>query len=590
MNEIRFVPEGVVLSAQYNQQQYDRDFAYDNLLPFQVKRNYKQKKQLTDYNCVQIHSNATAVQLEVRPVVRGFIGAALATINASQTGTFSGNEEDGVQLITKQFDFVLSTQGVTAPGVYCYVLVATFGAETKYYVSEPIYAKDTWPRTVQIEYTHDKNEHGVFFSMNARFRIRAEGYLLPRRVNESNTQFVDQENVNRDLYSETTRIYQLSVTGVPFYVQEKLVEAFKCNYVRINGFRYCRAAGASFEADDNVGASLNDVSVMVNHVKPSDMYTFKTGATLQVMPVPGASAFAVVAAVISDPNVGVVALAPLDRTVIEDATDAASRITALNLFAASQGMQGTFAVSGGYIVYNNAPDESFTNYNVDLRTKILTIDITAPSTNNSFLFRFFATQTNFLDFGDGTTAVVPVLSTPRNYSKTYGNGSATTYTVRLFHEDNISQLDFDSTNGAMTCKLTAISGTAPAQLVYHRIWSTVASSVTSWDFSYLAPCTVLRSLWLMGTSVQTVTDPFALQGGLTPWFYLRDIQFGGNSLTVAAIETLIGNLVNDVYLAYNGIEFGDVEVDGQSPIAAANPTTLGYFSTLAWLGWGTAYD
>lgn len=581
-NEIRFAPEGQTLPAIYNQQQFDRDWMYNLLTKRMLKREYKQKKQNNDRNCVQIHTNASSVSLKV---IQN--NTTIVSISPTQTQTFAGNEVDGIQLTTHQWDFILANTSVASnQGTYYYVITAVYGSDTLYYISEPIQVRNKWANTVLIEYNDTRNEHDVFFSLNARFQIRVPGYLVPDDVNESDTEFEDQYKTNKTLASSNTRVMRLQVQGIPFYLYEKLKIASGMRVFKVENYRYSKAASANWEKQGAPDTSpLLDCSLLLHNYYPPDNYTFKTGSVLPVIPT--SYPVAVMNAILQDVNFGVVIFQSLQNIIIEDSTAATALVTALNNEAAIIGMKGTWGVSGGYINYNNASNENFTILNLVLKTKVISVELDLPGTNDTFAFRYTCNDNLMIDWGDGTKEATVIPYPYADVSHSYTNNSADTVTLRIFHENDLTRLDFADTS--KSAKILDLTGTMSNTLQRHQIIGTLDSSVTSWDLSYLEVARFeIEVITLANTSVDTITDPFTVALPMYKNFAkLYSIDISGNALDDSALEVFVGNFVTNCN--YSAV-YGDMYLDGQTPPATPNLNTLAYIATLNNAGWGVSYD
>jgi hypothetical protein len=592
-NEIRFVPEGETLPDRYHQQQPDRDWMYNLLLPFQLKRNYRQLKQNNDRNCIQCHFNTSDVNVHLE--IWDTQGNIIDTINGAGY-VFAGNTEDGIALTSKQFDFILGQTSVgTSEGVYHYVIKADYGGGIiKYFVSEPIHVKNNWRNSILIEYTHNENDFYVIFSQNARFSIRVEGYMIPIDVNEENTQFTDQYNVNKDLHSNTARVTKLQVNKIPFYLFEKLKEAFRCSNIRIERFRYSRNAGATWEREQNdVSPMMFNCSLLLNNYNPKDNFTFRSGSVLQVLPASGYP-YAVAMTMLHDANFGFVNFQSLLNVIIEDSTGATNTVTALNAEAAIAGMEGTFSISGGFIIYTNAPGENFSVFFQLVKNKYFSIGVALSAANGKFELSHANTNTCIIDWGDSTVQPLYIpagvtQSTPtaalNTVNHTYTNGSATTKTVRIFHNDDFTWLSLG--NSGFTGAATSVTGVMSSTLRNYNVYY-VDSAVTNWDLSCLSYCRQqLKVLLITGTPIQTLNnDPFlAFANQIGNFNHLKTIGFTGNQLTAAVVETFITAFWTHAIYWGGGGFLSFIQPPGITPTS----NTLTIITALQNLGWIVLY-
>lgn len=577
INEIRFSPEGYTLNARYHQKEFNQGGMYELLLPFQKKKDYYILKQNNDPNCIQIHSNAAYADIELW--IRDKDNIVVQNLSPSFQSTFAGNTEDGIQLITYQWNFLLSTYIGSTQGKYDYVIVAQWGSTTKYYISEPIHVRNDWPDTLLFQATHDKNEHYIFFSLGTRFSYRLRGYWIEDDITEETTEFTDQRNTNKPLSTDLTKILRIELKKIPVYLIHSLKEAFRCKTVTVENWRITKASGASLEAPVNDGSNLRPTSIKINYYEPKETFTHKSGSLISLLGVPS-SPLGVLDIAITSSTMGTYYL--LSNVVIEDAADAVNKVADMNAKAIVLGLLGNVVIDGGFIKYQNDATENFTLLLADTTTDFFNVEIDAPTSAGDYTFSYKSPGAGLVDWGDGTVNLLSPTSTLATRSHTYGNVGAASYTIRIFHSNTMSS--WNSTTASNTAKLVEITGTFPMAMESHFLMYNLDPGTTNWDFTYLEPCAgSLQTLTLWNTAIETIVNPFngAGAGGGSYFWILKNIDISNNKLTQATIEDFYVDFVANANYAGPGYIYSNA----QTPSVVYSAPTVAARLTLTNAGW-----
>jgi hypothetical protein len=579
INEIKFAPEGITLTARYHQKEFNQGWMYELLQPFQLKREYKIRKQNNDRNCIQIHAS-TAVTADVNLKIYNKNLTLIGTEAPSQAITVSGNVVDGVQLTTYQFDF-LTSKYIGVEGTFHYVLEVDFGSVIKMFISEPIKVKSDWEDTILIEASHNKNEFDIYFALNTRFSYRVDGYWIEDSITEEDTQFTDQDNVTKTLSTDSTTILRIELKKLPFYLYKILTEAFKCKSVSVERWRITKASGATWDINKSDGSSMVLGSIKLNYYAPKETFTFKSGNVLDLFTI-SATPNLIANLTITDPNFGNVIV--FNEEIIEDAADAATKVAGRNALALSLGMEGTFAINGGVFQYVNGPGENFTVLFSQIYLNVLNLNLNLPVAAANYTFTYRAVNDFYVEWETGSIdQCLAGTSVNLTKSHTYANGGATTETARIFHNNELTQLD--SSDPTTTAKILSITGVCSNILLKHTVANNVDSSVTNWDLSYLSPTVLtLERLAIFNSTIETLNNnPFnPLIPKVVNFHNLKFISLVNNKLTLAAVDNFIIDFESICNYSYNGASTGIMFLQGQTPGIVPTPAN---YAPLVAAGW-----
>lgn len=595
MNDIRFVPEGYSVPNKYRQQQFDRDWAHNMILEFQRNLVYFQPKQHDDDNCVQIGTNCSDLELQIWDTK----GNILDTLYPDASIVLAGDEYHGQGMTRYQWQFKLQDVIPSFTGICYYVIKGTtpMFLNDVYAVSEPIKVKAKWEDTVLINYNHNRNEYGVAFSLNPIFSIRVNGYLLYDDTTSSDTELEDQYNSNKTLHSATIRKFKLTIggyTGIPKYLHNKLVEAFRCREIKVDGWFYSKDKGAQLEYEKSDTNTLFTCSIMLQEAYPADAYTFSGEQMIQLLPATGFP-YAVLSLALMDNQTSVFTFI-VDQSnpiIIEDLTDAGNKVSAWNAAASGWGLLGSFDIQDGCIVYINDLTEDFIPVS-DAKYKFFSMAYYLNSTNAQCVLKFINYYPVLVDWGS-TLQVVNTSFTLQSVGHNFGNGgSPVGANIRIFHNDDI--YTFISEDGFVTnAKVASIGNVMSSNLQVYEV-TNVDSTITNFDLEFLKYCCAsLTSLTMTGTTIETLTNaPFSYNAAnyATNFHLLAQIDLSDNEITVAAIEDFVVSLRDYANYAYQATILGKtISMDNQTPSAPPNSNTTAAIGDLVSAGWvGVNFD
>lgn len=138
-----------------------------------------------------------------------------------------------------------------------YLIKVTESTNDIIFYSEPIEIKPLHQNTILIEYTHDQNDFGMYFtdgvSNPVKYYLRVQGGL----TNDSFTPGSKSDAFINDDYNvvlleskpySTQKLKIGDSKGVPNWVADKINRIFSCSTVRFNGQQWTKTDGAKMEA------------------------------------------------------------------------------------------------------------------------------------------------------------------------------------------------------------------------------------------------------------------------------------------------------------------------------------------------------
>lgn len=585
VNEIRFVPDGFTLPQIYNFIQFDRDWAYNLLYPFQNKRVYKIRKQKNDKNCVQINTDLDNPVIEIRESITNNI---LYTIAPTSTATISGNEYKGFQLDTYQWLFKLETILPNFTGTCYYVIKADDGGVDRYFVSEPIEVRTKWNNTICLEYTHNRNDYNIIFSLNPRFSIRIDAYLTLQGTDSLDTQFENQDNATVTLKTLTKRKYNLDIgypKGIPRYMLDKLVNAFACKDIKIEGWKYVKSESVQLEFTQNSATTLFNASIVLEDAIPEDVYTFNSSNVLNLIPANNFPyAFTTAGFIVFPSGSTIDLMGESTHYIINDIDDVLDKMNEWNSAALGLGLDGTFSIINGYLAYTSTYYEYLQPYSQILDSIFeITYNLTAISATTSQLVSN-ATPI-VVDWGDGDN-YYPI-GASQNVFHTFSNESIEQRTVKFFNKESI--VSYSLMNSVDTAKFLSFDN-VPTSLEVLNMSFLPASFVTI-DLSPLRRAShTLQEMIVTDSSIEEIIDPFFLEASDPDNFkQLKVIDFTSNAITVSSLQTFVSNLVDYANYMFDGSN-KSIDMSGQMPPAVPNPAANAKILLLNAAMWTTNFD
>lgn len=215
---------------------------------FEFARQYFQKWQRSDIVPHIFNATITPMQIQLYSCdgepVPGYILVPTEKITTLVNVDFAPYEANGA------LDDI-------EDGVYFWLLTAGSDDNVQTFVSEPFEVAETWPNTMLMEYSNDKNDFDVIFKRiengqvaYLKLNYRIEATLLDFQPGGRSTKYEDQNLDVTTLKSQTFRNWSFVLgpaTGVPDYVSDKVSRIFDCSSVLLDGKGFVRPDGANLE-------------------------------------------------------------------------------------------------------------------------------------------------------------------------------------------------------------------------------------------------------------------------------------------------------------------------------------------------------
>ena len=564
-NQIKMVLMGYTLGSNYNTQPFDQSWYKDQFLSYENTSNYAQKWQFADQTTLQFHANTVG-------------NFTLQLVDCSQrvwkTYTPQYNIYPGISYLYQGVEYPLTTATFSITfdlndsglpeGIYYMLLSVEYDTaagggneETDYHISEPMYLARYHPDTIYIQGTHPRYQYNTFFGTSL-FSVRVEGYKKLDNLKSSDTQYNDQDQDMTMLNSYPYRVWLVEFggfVGIPAWLWDRIHILIGLRTTLYDGLPYTKEEGADWaknESDNRMWPTIN-----LREPKNYDGFTTvnRTLLTIFTVPVSPAEPYMVHSFVINDELYFV-------KKPIYNSGDITSLITYLNgAFKTANGFLGTFSLTGGKIVYANAPSENYDTASAALLTKSLVF--TKPVTGTSSTVRTTTIDLDYIlygiDYGDGTV-IADGEGTPNTIllNHTYPAGT-NTFTCRLFHQNSITSI------GLLDTTITNITGIAPSDLTDFNIDSL---KITSFSGFILTPAlAVFETLTIGNTTMAGIT------GLNQAWGALETFDFRHNKLTSSSVDSAIQQTRQAAFSSIP-LQSGSHNLRLESQIPSAPPTII----------------
>jgi hypothetical protein len=210
LNPIKWYPANPSIDARYNMRSIDEDFFINQSAFYAQTKNYYAKWQTNDIIPLQFYSNTLA------PVIVTIYDSNKILIDTILTTQKTDNAvQSPFLLFETTINLSLYPEGI-------YYFIATYGitGNQTAFVSEGIWSKNNWPRTMLCEYSHSSNLQQMIFSDGFKPCKRIEAVLLKFVPKSHTTAFEDQPADMKILNSIPIRSWKLEIgqgDGLPPY-------------------------------------------------------------------------------------------------------------------------------------------------------------------------------------------------------------------------------------------------------------------------------------------------------------------------------------------------------------------------------------
>lgn len=458
INDIKFVPNELVLPPEYNRTIDDKVWLKNSIRRWQLDPKYQQKKELTDVQDIVIAAaNDTFgfVTLEIYDDCGNVIADSIDPKFTLYTSGLKETTPTGtaIPLGLYYWNFTINDY-VTNAGIYYYAIRLEYVPD-KIYISEPIYIRDEWPETSLIECRNltNKGQDGIIFNFiptiydsyigtffSPTFRHRIEGDIVSYEFDSNDAQFTEQDWEERQMSSTAWKEYVLNIggdIGVPMYLFDKLNAVFSCDYKAVNGTRFEKSNGAKWQMDNAEFYPMYNGDLSLRIYDKEDEITDRTGSTIIIFQEPT-----------SDPVANpyyIYSLGFVGQTILAaEYIDNVSTINGLKSYVQNTvpvilNLQGVFSFTSGEWTYQNAYGEDYQPQDFKVFTQPIDIDIshTNAQTMGIVIVNDALNTIGGVVWGDGSwenysrTGSAGALLLSKSYT---GTGNKT---VRLYPQDSL---------------------------------------------------------------------------------------------------------------------------------------------------------
>lgn len=451
LNPLRWIPANDVKGPLYNTWKFDHAFFYEQVRRQQTPRQYIQKMMQQDRLPVYIDTMAVRVNIYLIDCQgREYAGLEMNHLEDVPGNTYDPAPGESYQYTSMYYELPIADQGLD-DGIYYAVLDVYYETESgpSYpFVSEPIWIRGSWPKTMLLEYGNSINNYDVMFGVipddlyagRLPFAMRVEAFLDDPEPASIDTVFRDVKLDLRNLKSDPYRRRELTIggsVGVPAYTIEKVGRLLACDSIYADDTRVIKdEATLQITTVKNEFNQLRTGSIYLQEKQEQNNWVFEFPGSIGLLALITDEGSVVYPFAINylGMNNGFTSIIT-DAVVIDDETALTEYIGWLNtVFLPANGGTGSYFVSVGdnTIYYNNGIGE---RYNA-LPGMFTFVDYVGfyvnTDLNHTLYYDFNAVGTSCMviaDYGDGfiESRVGSTINLVRN---TAGMPSQR---VRLFH-------------------------------------------------------------------------------------------------------------------------------------------------------------
>lgn len=264
---VQFVPEGLVLPAQYHTRNRDQYWFSEQISNWLNQNNYWNPWESGDTISLQFQTNGLS------PVVVNMWSCAGVLISTT-SATLISNPAIVSPIQLWQVNIPLT--GLV--GQYYLEAVAGTGGVTATLLSEGLNIAASWPLTMLIQYSSSKNKQAtIFVGSGYTPSIRVQGYrdnhMKPKYKGAF---YVDQPQDIQVLNAINYEVDQLWITGdegVPDYVIKKIARIMLLDQVQIDDTMYSIDEGAEWNETNTPGNPKKFWSIDIRQTSNADGIT-----------------------------------------------------------------------------------------------------------------------------------------------------------------------------------------------------------------------------------------------------------------------------------------------------------------------------
>ena len=609
LNSLRFIPANDALQERYNTWPADRGFYAETVKSFMSKSSYLQKVSADDLLTVYFDSLAATANIYILDAN----GAIVDTIAITPAEAVEGNTYDvgsSSYIYNTYYETVRMSDYVTLGSgrqkIYTVAIECVYDPmdanESTYFVSEPVLVRNgKFTDTVLLEVTHDTNDYDVLFEqLSPIFRMRVEGALMPADQASHDVAFEDQLRIVTPLSSVPYSLYNLLIGGmhgVPPYLRTALNFYTACSSVRIDGIRLSKDTNAKWSTTGSNAGLKRSASITLRQVDQQGEYASGGDVLLVELPHSGSTITYPFASNFIGIN-GFANIVYRTATVVDDSTELAAWVAALNAYAATYGVSGEFVVDGVNLVYRCGFGEVFTANRVMYIWNTAFTATVATSGAADYSFQYAARAGSSMnrcnmvvDWGDGGTDSLNGSGTLATISHDYAGAGS--YIMRVFHSGSNNstlwtpgKLVFNHNDADAKMTSIAASGKLPDGLYWFEVKNqNLGSAISTLCLRYCSASLVTLKLWYNNTT-DFAEDVFLMSGGFG-FNYLQTVDISNNKLGTTELNAIVDAFQARVTVS-NG---GTFLLDRQTPTAGPSGSRVTFLDYIvSTYGWSVSRD
>lgn len=586
LNGIRFVPMDITVPAIYNSPDFDKEWFYEAIKPWQTKVRYTQKVQSSDPFRMQLWTNADNNKTLT---VLNCSGASVVSKNFALNPMAPTVSDSGIAYsVYDVIDNGMWNDILTSDGSAVYYILIQLqnvgGSEKLSFISEPIYLKEKHENTLFIEYQNSYNKDSIVFEQtNLVLGMRVEGSVTEFMPTVNRTVFEDQGYNKVQLSGTATRqwkaIFGADTSAIPDYMTDKLNHIFACDRLRIDGTNYSQIDGSALEIDREDVYPLVSASIVLGEPDNMKNSQYSGGAltVIEDMNFP----FCLFKFSLGEGDMpSYIIPQPIEFTV----NNTTGYLNYLNSSALDQGLSGTFSKVGNSLIYTLGSGEYFNT----AITQILTDPILVNCTN----FQDLTANTSSITFKLGSQA--PIAATNIPYAL-FGNNDIVSeklaygYITSTELPGSEKQFDITTNFPPSSSNVVVRIYTTPD---INTLWITGARvhDITQWP-DKIREVVILGSHEIESFSIYPTMSPYRETlfnfsivdcpnltdfGVMSPnsttiqgiCLNLKHIYcWNGTALTSANVDKFINSVILAVYYSGYNVSGSDFKFSGQNPTA-----------------------
>lgn len=271
VSPLQWVPLNFTKDPRYNTYTMDEDWYKNRIKNYAETNDFFAPWQKNDLIFHQCQTNGLdPVKIQVLDGDGNFLGAPINIPNVPTSV---------LQNPQKLYQLLQAVAGLDE-GQYYFLQTMGVGEGMASWISEGIWVKEKWDRTILFEYGNKRNRLGIVFTEGAQFSFRIHGYIGRYNPQSEFVEFIEQGQSVIPLGSVGYDTYKLMIgvdQPIPDYMMRKIDRIFNFSTVLIDGNQYTRDKGTKWEPQTWPGQPR---VIMTTTIRPANNSDFTVQNTL----------------------------------------------------------------------------------------------------------------------------------------------------------------------------------------------------------------------------------------------------------------------------------------------------------------------